>query len=221
MTSPGLTAQEERQEFLYGEAGQDVPGVDPATVLGTWRLLRSDLRRIRVVLAMPRSVAKSLFLVITPSFVAMMLHRWSHYWHLKGIPAVAWLLWALNLYITGADITPKTRFGHSAYLPHPNGVIVAAVLGHRCTLFGRSGVGGGRGEEDVGGGPGLPLIGNDVEIGHNSSVLGSVRIGDRATIGAHVLLMKDVSPGATVAVRLRSMVVAVREPGDHSGRILQ
>jgi serine O-acetyltransferase len=42
---------------------------------------------------------------------------------------------------------------------------------------------------------GLPVIGNNVVLGARAVVLGPVRIGDNATIGACALVMKDMGEG--------------------------
>lgn len=42
------------------------------------------------------------------------------------------------------------------------------------------------------------VIGDNVVLGANSTILGAVKIGDNATIGAHALILKDVPVGVTV-----------------------
>ena len=44
-----------------------------------------------------------------------------------------------------------------------------------------------------------PSIGNNVDIGSNSVVVGSIRIGDNAVIGAGSVVLHDVAPGDVVA----------------------
>ncbi|HYN74145.1 MAG TPA: hypothetical protein VES60_16735 [Nakamurella sp.] len=46
--------------------------------------------------------------------------------------------------------------------------------------------------------PGQPILGSDVMIGAGAAVLGGVRIGDRAIIGAHAVVTADV-PADSVA----------------------
>ena len=45
----------------------------------------------------------------------------------------------------------------------------------------------------------LPVIGDGVDLGVGTSVLGAVKIGDHAVVGAHALVLRDVMPGTTVA----------------------
>ncbi len=59
-------------------------------------------------------------------------------------------------------------------------------------------IGGRDGEPNI-----APVIGDDVTIGAGARILGDVRIGNGATIGANAVVTRDIPPGATV-VRRRS-----------------
>jgi serine acetyltransferase len=65
----------------------------------------------------------------------------------------------------------------------------------------------------VEGGP-CPVIGDRVEFGAGSSVLGPVKIGAGARIGAGAVVLSDVPPGATV-VGVPARVVSAAEPASH------
>ena len=56
---------------------------------------------------------------------------------------------------------------------------------------------------------GYPVIGNDVEIGCGARILGPVRIGDGAVIGANAVVIADVPAGA-VAVGIPARIVSGR-----------
>ena len=44
-----------------------------------------------------------------------------------------------------------------------------------------------------------PVLGDGVDVGANSVIIGAIKIGDRAVIGAGAVVVKDVPPGAVVA----------------------
>ncbi|QDV38974.1 serine O-acetyltransferase [Tautonia plasticadhaerens] len=59
----------------------------------------------------------------------------------------------------------------------------------------------------------IPTIGNRVDIGCGACVLGAVRVGDDAVIGANAVVLRDVPPGA-LAVGVPARVVRRGAPGD-------
>lgn len=70
---------------------------------------------------------------------------------------------------------------------HPNTIIGDNVkILHNVTIGGRSG-------------SGLPIIGNNVEIGAGAVLLGDIKIGENAQIGANAVVLCDV-PENTIAV---------------------
>jgi serine O-acetyltransferase len=54
-----------------------------------------------------------------------------------------------------------------------------------------------------------PIVGNRVSIGAGAKILGSVRIGDEANIGANAVVLKDVPDGAT-AVGVPAKIITDR-----------
>jgi serine acetyltransferase/glycosyltransferase involved in cell wall biosynthesis/GT2 family glycosyltransferase len=104
-----------------------------------------------------------------------------------------WTAYRLVETLTGISIGKKTAVGGGLRIHHFGGIVVHpdAQIGTGCTL--RHGVT--IGERHAHGG--TPRVGNDVEFGAYAQVLGPVRIGDGATIGALSVVMQDVPAGAT------------------------
>ena len=92
---------------------------------------------------------------------------------------------------TGADIPLGCRIGGGLLVPHPNGVVihVDAEIGPNCLIFQQVTIGA---IED-----GVPTLGGHVDVGAGAKILGDVRVGDNALIGANAVVVKDVPPGAT------------------------
>jgi serine acetyltransferase len=89
----------------------------------------------------------------------------------------------------------ECRLPSDLHLPHPYGLVVhpATVIGKRVTLMQQVTIGAVSSNPDV-----APVIGEGVYVGEGARILGDVRVGDRAVIGANAVITKDVAPGVTV-----------------------
>jgi thymidylate kinase len=87
------------------------------------------------------------------------------------------------------------RLPPDVHMPHPYGIVIhpQAVIGHRVTVMQQVMIGGRDRDENI-----APVIGDDVTIGAGARVLGDVRIGNGAIIGANAVVTRDIPPGATV-----------------------
>lgn len=87
------------------------------------------------------------------------------------------------------------RLPADVHMPHPYGIVIhpQAVIGHRVTVMQQVMIGGRDRDENI-----APVIGDDVSIGAGARVLGDVRIGSGAIIGANAVVTRDIPPGATV-----------------------
>src|SRR5262249_48366754 len=170
---------------------------DALTIRRTFRVIRSDIQRISARVRM-RPPLRLILLMLYPNVVALVFYRWSRFFHVKGLRPVAWGLWCLNTYLTGADIAPDAEIGESFLLGHPVGTVIArSRIGRNVTVYGQAGIGGGgKGKTQ---GDDSPTIGDHVLIGVRPLIMGLVTTGDRAIIGACSLVMRDVPPDVTVA----------------------
>ena len=180
------------------------------TLLQTLRNIKSDYIRMSQMQGIRLLPIRFLFVGITPSIVALTLYRFSHYFYVKRLRFLAWLLWLFNQYLTGVDITPSTEIGESCYIGHPVGTIISGKLGKNVMMFGAPGIGGGMGRGDVGAGEGLPVIGDNVVIGVRAMILGPIRIGNNVIIGVGAVVLKDVKEGVCMVCR---PAIPVKSPG--------
>lgn len=100
------------------------------------------------------------------------------------------------------------RLPPDVHMPHPYGIVMhpQAVIGHRVTVMQQVMIGGRDRDENI-----APVIGDDVTIGAGARVLGDVRIGNGAIIGANAVVTRDIPPGATVVGANR--IVPTTHPG--------
>ncbi|MFO0954449.1 MAG: serine acetyltransferase [Isosphaeraceae bacterium] len=113
-----------------------------------------------------------------------------------------WLVYRVVETLTGITLPKSVAVGPGLRIYHFGNIIVHAdtVIGANCVL--RHGVTLGSRTE---GGP-APVIEDDVELGAYAQVLGGIRIGRGAKIGAMSVVLVDVPPGAT-AVGIPARVV--------------
>jgi serine O-acetyltransferase len=123
-----------------------------------------------------------------------------------GKPLKAWwklLHWFTSL-MAQCDIPINARVAGGLLLPHPQGIVVHrdAVIGPNCLIFHQVTIGTN--------GHGVPVIGGHVDIGAGAKIIGPVRIGDHARIGANAVVTRDVPAGA-VAVGIPARVLEADE----------
>jgi serine O-acetyltransferase len=161
-------------------------------------LIRSDLDRLAKHLGQSHSFLHRVYFFMLPGFLVLFLHRLSRYAYLKGWAVPARLLALLGLHLTHAEIPPTTSIGPSALIPHAPGISLFGKIGARVTINGAGATGGGFGIDDIGGGPGYPVLGDDVVLAYGAYVLGPVRIGDGVHIGPGTLVTFDVPDNGLV-----------------------
>ena len=115
--------------------------------------------------------------------------------HKTGIKGIARLyhFWLRTVY--ACDIMPTTEIGEGTRFPHNGlGVVINqdAVIGKNCVI-GKGVVIGGRNGFYV-----VPHIGDNVEIGANSVLIGPITVGEGSIIGAGSVVTHDVEPYVVV-----------------------
>lgn len=95
--------------------------------------------------------------------------------------------------VTSADIPVNCQLGGGLSMPHPAGIVIhpSARIGPNCMVFQQVTIGT-RGNRE-----GVPIIGGHVDLGAGAKVLGPVRVGDHARIGANSVVLVDVPEDAT------------------------
>ena len=102
-----------------------------------------------------------------------------------------WIEW-----VFGIEIPYQTKIGKGFIIYHGVGLVINShtTIGNNCLLR-HSTTLGNKGEvvSDC------PAIGNNVNIGAHVCIIGKIKIGDNAIIGAGSVVTKDVPPNAVVA----------------------
>jgi serine O-acetyltransferase len=164
-----------------------LPAGPPLTWRETSARLRADRARLRQFLRDGRS------LWLHPSYLCVLLHRISHHLYRGGHRFAARAVWHFNVLLTGADISEPADIGPGLLVMNPAGCAIMGRAGRNLTVMSCAGLGGETGKtEDVGGGPGVPLLGDDVTLEPHCGVLGPVQVGSRVRVPAGIGLTQNV-----------------------------
>jgi serine O-acetyltransferase len=126
----------------------------------------------------------------------MMIHAVAHWLHRHRVPLLPVLLTLFNRVVFAVQLPAATRLGRGVRLNYSG---LGTVLHQRCVIGDRVEIGpgvviGGRSEIWE-----VPVIEDDVHIGVGAKILGPVRVGRGAIVGANAVVLHDVPPGAVVA----------------------
>ena len=160
------------------------------------RELREDLTAAQERDPAARSVLRSEILLTYGGVQAVLSHRVAHALHEAGVPVLPRLLANATRVLTGVEIHPAARVGDSLFIDHGAGVVIGetAEIGRNVTLYQGVTLGGTgfqRGKRH-------PTVGDDVVIGSGAKLLGPIKVGARAKIGANSVVVHDVPANSTV-----------------------
>ncbi|RLQ23478.1 serine O-acetyltransferase [Seongchinamella sediminis] len=124
-------------------------------------------------------------------------HRIAHWLWNNGRRSMALFFQSRVSVKFAVDIHPAARMGQGILLDHATGLVVGetAVVGDNVSIL-QSVTLGGTGKED---GDRHPKIGNGVLISAGAKILGNIRVGEGAKIGAGSVVLEEVPPHTTVA----------------------
>ena len=129
-------------------------------------------------------------------YQAIQTHRFAHALWNAGRKDFALFLQSRSSQVFQVDINPAARIGRGIMLDHATGFVVGetATIGDNCSILQGVTLGGtGKSDEDR-----HPKIGNGVLIGAGAIILGNIRVGECARIGAGSVVTKEVPSHVTV-----------------------
>lgn len=155
-------------------------------------ILLDDLRAKQALYAQYGEPCSLLKAALSDGTSANALYRLQEWLGAHGLAPLALVPHVLNKWFNGCVIGVRARFGPGFVLIHPVGIVInSAVRGGRDVWL-ESGVviGDNRG--------GTPLLGDRVFVGSGAKIIGKLRVGDGARIGANAVVLSDVPDGATM-----------------------
>ena len=134
-----------------------------------------------------------------PGMHAITNYRIAHAIHQLDVPLIPRMITELAHSETGIDIHPGATIGPSFAIDHGTGVVIGAtaILGHHVTLYQGVTLGAKNFPQEADGSlvKGIdrhPILGNNVVVYANATILGRVHIGDNTTIGGNLWVTHDV-----------------------------
>jgi serine O-acetyltransferase len=150
-----------------------------------------------------KGLIKTLLTDGTPAMIWYRLMQWAGRWRLSPLEM---LFNRINTIVCGCVIGRGAEFGPGFVLIHSLGVVINGSVrgGAGVKIEHQVTIGADRRQS--------PVIGNDVFIGAGAKVIGAVKVGDGARIGANAVVVHDVPAYSTVVgiparvVRQRSQI---------------
>lgn len=159
-----------------------------------WASLRAELR---MVFERDPAAAHPLQIVLFyPGLHAVWAYRLAHRFWRRGWWLPAYAVSSLARWLTGIEIHPGAVVGARLFIDHGMGVVIGetAEVGDDVSLYHGVTLGGvsqSRGKRH-------PTLENGVTVGAGAKVLGPVRVGSGARVGANAVVTRDVAAGAVV-----------------------
>ena len=149
--------------------------------------------------------AKSkLSLVLTyPGVKAVFFHRIANFFSVAKFDLIARIISQFSRFLTGIEIHPKAKIVKNLFIDHGMGVVIGETsdIGDNVTIYHMATLGGiapSINSNDQRNIKRHPTIEDEVVIGSGAQVLGPVRVGRCAKIGANAVITKDVPEKAVM-----------------------
>ncbi|SHH56192.1 serine O-acetyltransferase EpsC [Thermosipho atlanticus] len=131
-------------------------------------------------------------LIFHVGFLSLKLYRWSHLLYKHNMKFLAYLLHFVSRVLFAVDINPSAEIEPGVVIDHGIGTVIGStvtigtgtLIYHGVTL----------GSRNIQKGKRHPDIGRNVLIGSGAKILGAIKIGDGAQIGANSVVLHDVAP---------------------------
>lgn len=156
--------------------------------------LREDIRAIFSKDPAARSTLEVLFCY--PGLHALWFHRRAHWLWVHNLKFWGRFVSHISRFLTGIEIHPGAVIGRRVVIDHGMGIVIGetAEVGDEVLIY-MGVVLGGTALENV---KRHPTVDEGVILGSGAIVLGPIRVGKGAKVGAGSVVVRSVPPGATV-----------------------
>ncbi|MCX6396544.1 MAG: hypothetical protein NTV23_08665 [Propionibacteriales bacterium] len=147
--------------------------------------------------------------LVLPGMIASIILRAQQCFYRAGHVRLANFMRVVGMLAVGSDFTPGMTIGTGLMIPHPTGIVmgVRTVIGNNVTIAQGVTAGARDWEGDK---PEFPVICDDAAILAGASVLGGIRIGVGAQVGANSLVVADV-PDYGIVLGVPARLIGTRD----------
>jgi serine O-acetyltransferase len=135
-------------------------------------------------------------LLCYPGLHAVLWHRLAHGLWRRRLYLLGRMASHMGRWLTGIEIHPGAQLGRRVIIDHGMGVVIGetAIVGDDVYLYHQVTLGGTSSDRVKR----HPTIGDNVILGAGAKVLGDIKVGAGARVGANAVVVQDVEPGITV-----------------------
>ncbi|MDC3280274.1 serine O-acetyltransferase [bacterium] len=165
----------------------------------------------------PAAKSKLSLILTYPGVKAVFFHRIANFFHLAKFHLVARIISQLSRFLTGIEIHPGAKIGKNLFIDHGMGVVIGETseIGNNVTIYHMATLGGiapsinSNDQRQV---KRHPTLDDCVVVGSGAQILGPVKIGTHAKIGANAVVTKDVPENAVmVGIPAKNVGTATNE----------
>ena len=163
----------------------------------------------------PAAKSKLSLILTYPGVKAIFFHRIANFFSTAKFDLIARIISQFSRFLTGIEIHPKAKIGNNLFIDHGMGVVIGETseIGDNVTIYHMVTLGGiapSINSNDQRNIKRHPTIEDEVVIGSGAQVLGPVRVGRCAKIGANAVITKDV-PEKAVMVGIPAKNVGIAD----------
>ena len=151
----------------------------------------------------PAAKSKLSLILTYPGVKAVFFHRIANFFSVAKFDLIARIISQFSRFLTGIEIHPRAKIGKNLFIDHGMGVVIGETsdIGDNVTIYHMATLGGiapSINSNDQRNIKRHPTIEDEVVIGSGAQVLGPVRVGRCAKIGANAVITKDVPEKAVM-----------------------
>lgn len=131
--------------------------------------------------------------MIGRSVRAVILFRISSFFYNNKLKVIGQLFWSLNLMLHSLEISPKAKIGKKFVIAHTPGIVIGGgtIIGNNVKIYQNVTLGVDKNKK-------YPIVCDGVTIYPGAVIIGGIKIGEGATIGANAFVNKNVEAHSVV-----------------------